>query len=185
MNTLLELIKHKEIKKGTNNIVNKYKELYDYPPSFSGKYHTHEKTIRDHVNRCVYFAQLLLTEFSINELERDIVISACILHDIGKIYCGFKIDPTTEGQKHVVYRLSADIKHHELTNWAQSKSLSEAHPILSSLIIALHPFPHSRRVQDLVEIHMSHWYKHTCRQPNSVLEYIMCSADYLATKEVL
>ncbi len=76
------------------------------------------------------------------------------------------------------------VQYHKNTGWFQHQDLQQAHPLLSSLIVSVHPFKYSRDVQDLIEVHMSHWAKKICRQPDNLLHYIMCSADYLASRDI-
>lgn len=187
MKHLIQQIKDKDIREGVENLVYKYYFVYQYYLcSFSGRFHPQEKYLAQHVERCVYFAKLLLDEFKIHPFQRDVMIAACILHDIGKVYCAYNHVNTPDEYVDIIKNLIDNpiMQYHQKTGWFQNQTLQRLHPILSSLIIGAHPFKQCRQVQDLVEIHMSHWAKQACRQPDNIMHYIMCSSDYLASRNI-
>lgn len=187
MKHLIEQIKDKDIREGVEKIVYKHYFVFQYYLcSFSGRFHPREKYLYQHVERCVYFAKHLLDEFKIHPFQRDVIIAACILHDIGKLYCAYDHKHTPNQYITTIQnRVSqCQMQYHENTGWYQNQTFQRLHPILSSFIIGAHPFKQCRQVQDLVEIHMSHWSKQACRQPDNILHYIMCSSDYLASRDI-
>ncbi len=141
------------------------------PPSISGKYHKHEPTMEIHIQRCVYFAREFIKAFNLSDEEADILIGACILHDVGLSQI------TRKGNIHV-----EGWDYYPVTGWSK-KGNGWDHPIRSSLVIGQKPFKNSRRIQDLVETHMEHWYDDWCRKPSNLLEYLCAMCDYLASRE--
>jgi len=58
------------------------------PASSSGKYHPQQSNgeggLIRHILACLYFAKEMKSAYRLNEFDYDIVISAIVLHDIGK-----------------------------------------------------------------------------------------------------
>ena len=165
-------IEDSEIKRGVEAIVAGNEHWYEnYPVSISGKYHKHEPTMEIHIKRCVYFAREFIRAFNLSTQESDILIAACILHDVGLSQVTRSGDVKTEGWK-----------YYPETGWSR-KGNGWDHPIRSSLVIGQKPFKNSRRIQDLVETHMEHWYSEWCRRPSNLLECLCAMCDYLASRE--
>ena len=87
----IALIQNEEIRLWTQDIIHtKAPDTYfTSPGSSTGKYHPictfKEGGLIVHVKRVVWFAERLMTSWNMKELNRDIVLSACILHDIAKV----------------------------------------------------------------------------------------------------
>jgi len=85
----LDLIKTVPIKAWTEETLKKVPEyFYKAQASSTGKYHPpctiKEGGLVTHVKRVVYLANRICEGWGIFGLDRDIAISACILHDIAK-----------------------------------------------------------------------------------------------------
>jgi len=161
------------IARGVRRIVKKYEDWYkEYPCSISGKYHKHEPTMEIHIERVVKVAIELSGAFNLTEHERDILIAACVLHDVGNALINRK--GKQEGWHYF-----------EATGWSRKEGNGEEHPLLSSVVIARNLFPYCREIQDLVECHMDHWYEHVCRKAVTKLEYCMVISDYLASRDYI
>ena len=165
----INLIGNKEMQDGVRAIIEQYEEwVGSCPPSPSGKYHTHENTMEEHIQDTVTCALDVAKEFKIQGTDFDILIAACILHDIGRV------KTTCLGES----KERGNWKYYPKTGWSQ-KDYGKNHPFDSNDIIKNMPFEHSDRVRDLVKCHMSHWLAYA-PQPNNLLEYAMCMSDYLA-----
>lgn len=165
----LKLIVNKEIREGTEAILNKHKEwVKTFPPSPSGKHHKHEPTMEDHLIDVVACAEEIAREFKIKGEEFDILIAACLLHDIGRIKTSCLGEKNGDGWK-----------FYSNTGWSQL-DYGKRHPYDGAEVIYEMPFHKSDEIAKLVKCHMSHWYAF-CPQPTNLLEYCICMADYLAT----
>ena len=149
------------------------KWILTYPVSISGRHHPHEPTMEIHLKRVVFFAEELSIEWDLNEKDHDILIAACLLHDIGSSVITTHSLVSGPGWK-----------AYPATGWSREGD-PNLHPILGGLLIAERPFKYSREIQNLVETHMAHWHKETCREPSSLLEILCASSDYLASREAL
>ena len=167
----LKLIVNREMRDGVRAILEDNEEwVKTCPPSPSGKFHLHEKTMEEHIIDCVAVAEEVAKEFKIKGTDFDILISACILHDIGRI------KTTCLGKTEE----KGNWKYYPKTGWSQ-KDYGKNHPFDSSKVIKEYDFPNNDRVRDLVKCHMSHWLP-WAPQPQNLLEYAMCISDYMATK---
>jgi len=160
------------VREGTKYLVEKHEQwLRSCPPSPSGKFHNHEETLEDHIVDVVCCAQEIAREFKITGDDFDVLVSACILHDMGRV-------KTTKLGR--VEGEDDNWKYYPKTGWSQY-DYGKKHPFDSNDLIKENPFHLSDRVRDLVKCHMSHWYAY-CPQPRNLLQYAMCIADYLATR---
>lgn len=96
----LEQITDKRIRDFTEYALRQAPEYFwSVPSSSSGKYHPEQSNgeggLVRHTRAVVYFAVKLCDVFSITGVEKDCIISACILHDIVK-YGEVKKDHTTK-----------------------------------------------------------------------------------------
>lgn len=149
-------------------LVEKYKEWYEtYPVSISGKYHKSEPYMTAHIKRTVFFVDALCTEFNITGMDRDDLITAAILHDLGKTMCAIK----GEYGQHF----------YKETGWS-SLYEKDIHPQIGGLIIRETDLTRREKVANLVEKHMGHWLP-KAPQPNNLNEYILCASDYLASRD--
>jgi len=172
----LGLIKDDVIRSNVERIFKAYEEqLLVQPSSLSGKYHEQDRDIITHLKRTVWFAHELAREFKITGDDYNILIAASLMHDIGML------DITMQG---VVD--SPDWKYYKETDFSRKLNGSfELHPIYGSIIVGQKPFKHSRRIQDLIEVHMSHWQADRCPLPENLLEYCICISDYFASRNIV
>ena len=166
----LRMIENEEIREGTKKIVEMHKDwIGSCPPSPSGKYHSHEDNIEEHIIDAMICAEEIAREFKIQGVERDILYSGVILHDIGRVK-----------STHLGEKSDGNWKYYTKTGWSQY-NYGKKHPFDSNEIIKENPFHKSDEIRALVKCHMSHWYAY-CPQPKTLLEYAICMADYFATK---
>jgi len=80
----IKRIRNEEIRAMTQFFYEKYKnKIEELPASISGKYHLGENH-RVHIERVLFFVNHLIKEFNIKGNDKDILISASILHDMSK-----------------------------------------------------------------------------------------------------
>ena len=140
------------------------------PASISGKYHVGE-THEQHINMAVNVMKELCREFKITGEERDMLIAATYLHDIG-IYI-----ITQEGNSDI-----KDWKYYKDSNYSRSHVLMSLHPLIGAKLIDSYNIGRKQDIKRLVSVHMSHWYEDTCPQPKNFYERLVCIADYVASK---
>jgi len=165
----VNLIKNEELRSQVQSVVVEHEEYFrEYPVSISGKYHKHEPTMDIHVKRTVFFSYLMCDEFDLSAQDSDILIAAAILHDIGKSeYCCKGPKPGNQLYEGTGWSIKRGNNNHSMTG---GKMIREA-GIKDGDVIAR-----------IVERHMCHWDKQS-PQPESLLEYILCMADYMASRE--
>ena len=162
----LNLIQSPEIKEWTaKTLQNAPDYFFIAQASSTGKYHP-ECTLGEggliiHVSRAVYIANRLCGGWGITGIDKDIVISATILHDIAKV-----------GRGSGSY---ADYENHPLN--AEKYFLNTT---LSSEI--------KNKINDCIKNHMGLWSPKSTIKPlkdYSLLELIVYTSDYIATTKDL
>ena len=179
LNNELNLIKDEVIRnwtKVTLELVPEY--FWVAQASSSGKWHpecTNKKGgLITHVKRVVYLANRLCEGWGIFDYERDIVISACILHDIAKV-------PGTKVMH--LYGMnvtSEDFYNHPLnaTNYFAKNCELNAEPNETTINI----------IQKCVAYHMGRWTPESIKKPivnYSLMELVVYTCDYMATTKEL
>ena len=175
----LEKIWNHEIKEMTSKIYEDNKEAFDkVPASLSKKYHSGE-TIQTHVEFALEWLFLIMNEFSLSAIEKDYLISATILHDVSSV-----INASTEPNPEEFQKLYP-------TGYFRSQEAYVYHPTLSAFVIGKYiidtkkNIPELIKVAKLIESHMSHWLKGYNPEPIDLLEFILCTSDYLSTRKDL
>lgn len=84
----INMIVSDDIRSFVRSILIKAKSFWNIPSSFSGKYHPPDEHNEGgnvlHTKRVVRVAAIMSQSYSLSDEERDIVIAACLLHDITK-----------------------------------------------------------------------------------------------------
>jgi HD superfamily phosphohydrolase YqeK len=149
--------------------------FFKAPASSTGKFHPQctckEGGLIIHVKRAVYIANRLCSGWGIKDLDRDIVISATILHDIAKV-----------GNPAVAKTTYEDYENHpingaELIN--STLTLAENSPPFNEIV---------RNIMDCVKYHMGLWTPEKVRKEikdYTLLELVVYTADYIATTKDL
>lgn len=168
----INLIKAEGLKTDVNRIVSENEQWYkEFPCSMSGKYHKHEPTMEIHIQRCMWFAVELCREINIEGEKRDIIFAAVILHDIGNI------ETSRKG------KYNGDWRYYSETGWSSQNSWS--HPTVGAEFIRKQNIIFKDKIAALIETHMSHWGKDHNPEPKTLSAYIVCIADYFASREQL
>ncbi len=145
-----------------------YKEL---PASISRKHHIGE-TLSLHLDLAVNVMNHLCDEFNIQGEDKDMLIGATWLHDIGR--CAISQKGKVE---------EAGWKYYEATGYSRIKSLMKIHGSIGRAILDDYDIPRKKEIQRLISVHMSHWYELE-PQPENLYEYLICIADYVESRGV-
>lgn len=140
----------------------------EMPASISGKYHLGE-TSRRHLVYAVNIMEHLCKEFKIESEDRDMLLGATWLHDVGLYVITIKGKVEASGWMYF-----------EKTGYSRNKDLWLLHPIIGAQILEKYEMPQLKEIQKLVSVHMSHWFPQR-PQPETFYERLICIADYLAS----
>lgn len=158
---------------GTKKLLSIYESSLEWiPASVSGKYHQHQPLLIDHIEDCFVFARSLADAFNLQQVERSVLYSAVILHDIGK--CNIISQTALRGDGR--WKSYQDGEYYRNVDGYD-------HALLSQAIIARHKFQFSPWIGALTACHGGHWYKNL-PQPRDLLGYLMVSIDYLSSHVV-
>lgn len=173
----LEMITDDAIRSFTRSILLKSKNFWDIPSSFSGKYHpADEHGVGGnvlHTKRVVRIANSISESYALANDERDIVLAACILHDVCKGIekddgTGCKYDPM---HPYTVNRLVEQCLKHDknFSNESQSSTLYVSEDIIHSIL-------------RLIRSHLGPWSPIPETYPITYLDYIVHISDNIASK---
>jgi hypothetical protein len=155
-----------KIEDRAKEILLSYPEFCQTPTSLSGKHH-HGETHLIHAEETANAMRHFCIEFNIPEADRDLLIGACYLHDIGLTLI------TVKGKVN-------NFKYFEATDYSRKESMFEVHAVLSAEVIEKYDIDRKEELKRLVSVHMSHWHP-KCPQPQNLYEYLICVADYVVT----
>jgi HD superfamily phosphohydrolase YqeK len=173
----LNLIRDEEVREWTKETLKNAPEYFWVAQaSSSGKYHP-ACTCKDgglitHVKRVVYLANRLCEGWGIFDIDRDTVLSACILHDIAKT-------PTPRiAYKYGMKTTSEDYTNHPLNvmkYYPGKKTITMNSKILGN-------------IHQCIAYHMGRWTPDSIKKEikdYDLLELIVYTCDYLATTKTL
>lgn len=173
----LKDIYNKEVYTMTSYILGEYTDkMKSIPSSISREYH-HGESQEKHIEEVLDILYELMREFNIQGDERDILISASILHDISNCIFISEEHNDKEFQKLYVGKL-----------WRSNEAYFY-HPLLSSFIVGKYiletknPDWRLFKIARIISTHMSHWLNKYCPEPDDLLGYILCVADYIASRK--
>lgn len=152
-------------------ILKKFPIYHKLPASISGKYHIGE-TSEQHLKLTVNIMSHLCNEFGINKEDRDMLLATSWLHDIGLYVITKKGKTNLPGW---VYYVN--------TGYSRLQACMYSHGGIGSDVLESYDIPRKKEIQRLISVHMSHWYKNQS-QPNNLYEYLICMADYVASRGV-
>lgn len=170
----INLIQDKNIKEFTiNTLENAPDYFYRAMASSTGKYHP-QCTNRVggliiHVKRAVYIANRLCEGYGVKDINKDIVLSSIILHDIAKV-------PSPKEDPKITY---ADYENHPIN--------AEKYWFGTKEVIAL-GIDISSKIRDCIRYHMGLWTPQSIKKDlkdYTLLEFIVYTADYIATTKDL
>ena len=174
---LVQKIVNKDLRQMVTSIVQQYWQiLVDLPASISLEYHNGE-TCLGHIEQVIRVCESLCLEFNVLNDDKDVVLSAAILHDISQCLYTSKDRVPEQFQKLYV------------SGYNRSDEAYLYHPTLSAFIVGKYIIDNKRinplffQVAKLVQSHMSHWLQQYNTKPESLLEFILCTADYIVTRK--
>jgi hypothetical protein len=173
----IELIEDEGIKSFVRSVLLKASTFWEIPSSFSGKYHPQDEHGPGgnvlHTKRVVRVASIMADSYSLGEEERDLVIAACLLHDVTKGIPSeengmFHYDPM---HPYTVNKFVTDcIKYDkEYANDSHSSTLFIGEESLQSIL-------------RLVRCHLGPWSPVPETYPITYMDYIVHLADNIASK---
>ena len=153
------------------DILNNFSIHAKMPASLSGKYHIGESHIR-HLEMATNVMRHLCNEFKISKEDTDMLVAATWLHDIG-LYVITKKGNWSGDDGWVYY---------EKTDYSRLASAMQSHGTIGASILSQYKdLPRLKEIQNLVSVHMSHWYPMQ-PQPKTMYENLICIADYTASR---
>jgi len=170
----INLIKDEKIKEFTKKTLNNSPDyFFTAPASSTGKYHP-QCTLKTgglivHVKRAVYIVDRLAEGWGIFNLDRDIVLSATILHDIAKT-----------GQGGGSY---ADYENHPINAVKYFVGIERDDVTTGGLDLIT-----ANIINDCVRYHMGRWTPASIKKEikdYSLMELIVYTADYIASTKDL
>lgn len=127
----LNCIQDKTLKSAIKNVVEANKEKFMIVPAAKNFHHNYVGGLMQHICECIELSETVLSKFKI-KINKELIIAACITHDIGKIF-EYKINietgvvETNEGFRkewisHTQYGFS----------WAMSNNLKQLAQIIAA-----------------------------------------------------
>jgi len=173
----IDLISEDAIKSFVRSVLLRSDVFWKIPSSFSGKYHpSDEHGVGGnvlHTKRVVRLAMIMAESYSLSPEETDIVLAACLLHDVCK---GVVASETGECRydpmhpytvaKFISYCQDEDKK---FANEAQSSTLFLGEELVQSIL-------------RLVRCHLGPWSPVPETYPITYLDYIVHLSDNIASK---
>jgi len=81
----LNTLKNEKLKEASLKILNDNEELLKISPAATKMHHNYVGGLLLHINECLNYAKAILAA-SYQNLDRDLIIAACITHDLGKMF---------------------------------------------------------------------------------------------------
>jgi len=180
LNDLLDeinFIEDESIQSFVRSVLLKCDIFWNIPSSFSGKYHPPDEHGPGgnvlHTKRVVRIANIMCDSYSISSEERDIIIAACLLHDITKGIASeqdgmFHYDPM---HPYTVNKFVMNCMEHdrEYANDTNSSSLFIAEENVQSIL-------------RLIRCHLGPWSPVPETLPITYMDYIVHISDNIASK---
>jgi len=173
----IELISDEAIRSFVRAVLLRAENFWDIPSSFSGKYHPADEHGHGgnvlHTKRVVRIANVMGDSYTLSSEERDIVLAACLLHDVCK---GIQKDDA-EGCK---YDPMHPYTVGRLVERCQKEDKNFANESMSSTLFVSEETVHS--ILRLVRCHLGPWSPIPETFPITYLDYIVHLSDNIASK---
>ena len=171
------LIDDEGIKSFVRSLLLKASTFWEIPSSFSGRYHPPDEHGPGgnalHTKRVVRVAEVISDSYALSVEERDLIIAACLLHDITKGIASeesgmFHYDPM---HPYTVNKFVSDCIRHdkEYANDSHSSTLFISEENVQSIL-------------RLVRCHLGPWSPVPETYPITYMDYIVHLADNIASK---
>lgn len=173
----IEYIFDENIKSFVRSILLRSKSFWLIPSSFSGKYHPIDEHNEGgnvlHTQRVVRAAKLMCESYSLAKEDTDIVLAACLLHDVTK---GIMID----GEDSFHYDPMHPYTVGKLVKICQEDDIKYASESQSSTIFLSEDIVQS--ILRLVRCHLGPWSPVPETMPITYMDMIVHMADNIASK---
>jgi hypothetical protein len=173
----INLIVDESIRSFVRSILIRNDLFWEIPSSFSGKYHPYDEHSDGgnvlHTKRVVRIASYMSESYSLSQEEKDIVIAACLLHDLCKgIHYGEDqecrydpMHPYTVGK----FISSCQEKDKKFASESESSTLFLSEDTVQSIL-------------RLIRCHLGPWSPIPETYPITYLDYIVHLSDNIASK---
>jgi len=174
----INLITDDSIVSFVRSVLLKAQIFWDIPSSFSGKYHPGDEHGVGgnvlHTKRVVRVAAILAESYSLSDDERNVIIAACLLHDVTKGIADANDDSSFHYDPMHPYTVAKFVQNcqvydKEYGNDSQSTSLFIAEESIQAIL-------------RLVRCHLGPWSPVPETYPITYLDYIVHVADNIASK---
>lgn len=175
--TEIDYIFDESIKSFVRSILLRAKSFWTIPSSFSGKYHPMDEHNEGgnllHTQRVVRAAKIMCESYSLGREDTDIVLAACLLHDVTK---GIMI----EGEDSFHYDPMHPYTVGKLVKKCQEDDVKYASESQSSTVFLAEDIVQS--ILRLVRCHLGPWSPVPETIPITYMDMIVHMADNLASK---
>ena len=173
----INYIENDEVKSFVRSVMLKAKSFWTIPSSFSGKYHPPDEHGEGgnllHTKRVVRVARSICDSYTVTSDERDMVMAACLLHDVTKGISSSDDDMFHYDPMHP-YTVEALVK--KAIEYDKEYSTDGSSTTLFLNEEAVHT------ILRLVRCHLGPWSPVPETYPITYLDYIVHLADNIASK---
>lgn len=173
----IEYISDDAIKSFVRSVLLRADKFWTIPSSFSGRYHpADEHGVGGnvlHTKRVVRIANLMSDSYVLSPEERDIVLAACLLHDVCK---GTRKDGSDECKYDPMHPYTVG----KLVEYCQQEDKNFANESMSSTLFVSEEIVQS--ILRLVRCHLGPWSPIPETYPITYLDYIVHLSDNIASK---
>lgn len=173
----IEYISDDAIKSFVRSVLLRADKFWTIPSSFSGKYHpSDEHGIGGnvlHTKRVVRIANLMSDSYVLSPEERDIVLAACLLHDVCK---GISKDGSDDCKYDPMHPYTVG----RLVEYCQQEDKNFANESMSSTLFVSEEIVQS--ILRLIRCHLGPWSPIPETYPITYLDYIVHLSDNIASK---
>jgi putative nucleotidyltransferase with HDIG domain len=163
--------KKKSIEEQARDILyERFPEWETQPSSLSGRFHAGD-SMGKHIEKCATIMKHLCDCFNVPPEDRDILIAAALLHDIGKFAITSDVDIQRRGWKWF-----------KATRHCRLESLMKIHGPIGAAVLDDWKIDRKEEIKQLIASHMSHWNKEA-PQPVTLYQHLVCLADYLSSRD--
>lgn len=149
----IEAFKNEGLKKFTKETIEKNKERLFTAPAAKVMHHNYVGGLLVHITECIDFANAIYP-VCFQEIDRDILLAACILHDIGKVF-EYTID-TNSGFVEYDNNFQKDWISH--SQYGFSLCMANNQPMVAKMIAAHHGRADWGAMVDLGEKDLDNYY---------------------------
>ena len=140
----------------------------EVPASISGRFHGGE-SMEVHIKNTVSVTKHLCDCYGVSEEDRDLLIGAAILHDMGKFVITTPSKMMIKGWR-----------YYPQTDYSRLEGLMKIHGPVGAAVLDDHKIDRQKELKDIVASHM-HRFSPDAPQPITLYQHLICIADYIAT----